>query len=134
MLGVRAPGCGRVVLKSLLGAVGDSWIVLGRLLGCATAGGSWRWFAHASGPPGSTGLGSGVRPPRRGWPSSPSVCKGAGGGGGGQKHSVEDPGGGGGGGIGGPWGLNRCATLASSAATLDSKFERTSMQANRKAE
>ncbi len=32
------------------GAVGDCWIMLARLLGCATAGGSWLWCACHGGP------------------------------------------------------------------------------------
>jgi hypothetical protein len=48
------------------GAVGGCWIMLARLLGCATAGGSWRWCV--CGPPVSAGPGSGIRPPSRGRP------------------------------------------------------------------
>jgi hypothetical protein len=59
-----APGCGRAC--PALGAVGGCWIMLARLLGCATAsagGGSWRWCVCW--PPVSEGRGPGIRPPRR---------------------------------------------------------------------
>ena len=70
LVGGAAPGCGRLVLP--LGAVGGCWIMLARLPGSATAGGSWRWCV--CGPPVSAGPGSGIR--HRGRPFPPQVCRG----------------------------------------------------------
>jgi hypothetical protein len=79
-----APGRGRPARGLQLyrsfprGAVGGCWIVLAlpgpsRLLGCVSAGDSWRWCDGGS--PESMGLGSGPLLPSREWPSSPSVCR-----------------------------------------------------------
>jgi hypothetical protein len=123
LLLVGAPGCGRACpsLEGMLAVAGLCWPCWfpssSRLLGlCAGAS------VPVTVPVGLRGLRRGwalvlIRPPSRGWPSSPSVCRRCtlwgcpcqclGSGGGGLQYCLEDPGvfafgGGGGGGGGGP--------------------------------